>query len=105
MREGKSGECLRDKEVEFSVELELGTTPVHKSPYRMAPSYLKELKSQLQELLENGFIRPNSLPWGAPVLFVKKKDGTFRECIELRVLNKVTTEKIYPLHRIDDLFN
>jgi hypothetical protein len=71
----------------------------------MAPMELIELKVQLQELLDKGFIRPNNSPWGAPILFVKKKDGTLRLCIDYRQLNKVTMKKKYPLLRIDDLFN
>ena len=71
----------------------------------MAPSELKELKVQLQELLEKDFIRPSFSPWGAPVLFVKKKDGTLRLCIDYRELNKVTIKNKYPLPRIDDLFD
>ncbi|KAA3455852.1 Transposon Ty3-G Gag-Pol polyprotein [Gossypium australe] len=75
-------------EVEFGIELLLGTTPISIAPYRMAPTELKELKSQLQELTDRGFVRPSFLPWGAPVLFVKKKDGTMRMCIDYRQLNK-----------------
>ena len=71
----------------------------------MAPLELKELKLQLQELLEKGFIRPSVSPWGAPVLFVKRKDGTLRLCIDYRQLNKLTVKNKYPLHRIDDLFD
>ena len=74
-------------------------------PYRMAPAELKELKEQLQELLDKGFIRPNTSPWGAPALFVKKKDGTLRLCIDYRELNKVIVMNKYPLPRIDDLFD
>ena len=73
--------------------------------YRMAPTELKELKSQLQELLDKGFIRPSVSPWGAPVLFVKKKDGTLRMCIDYRQINKVTVKNKYPLPRIEDLFD
>ena len=71
----------------------------------MAPAELKDLKAQLQELLSKGFIRPSASPWGAPVLFVKKKDGSFRMCIDYRQLNKVTVKNKYPLPRIDDLFD
>ncbi|KAL4025729.1 hypothetical protein IC575_014134 [Cucumis melo] len=71
----------------------------------MAPAELKELKVQLQELLDKGFIRPSVSPWGAPVLFVKKKDGSMRLCIDYRELNKVTVKNRYPLPRIDDLFD
>ena len=76
-----------------------------RAPYRMAPTELKELKSQLQELLDKGFIRPSVSPWGAPVLFVKKKDGTLRMCIDYRQINKVTVKNKYPLPRIEDLFD
>ncbi|RVW22924.1 Retrovirus-related Pol polyprotein from transposon 17.6 [Vitis vinifera] len=82
-----------------------GTGPMSKAPYRMAPVELKELKVQLQELLDKGFIRPSVSPWGAPVLFVKKKDGSMRLCIDYRELNKVTVRNKYPLPRIDDLFD
>ena len=71
----------------------------------MAPLELKELKIQLQELLDKGFIKPTVSPWGAPVLFVKKKDGSMRLCIDYRELNKVTLRNKYPLPQIDDLFN
>ncbi|KAL0543893.1 hypothetical protein IC582_018998 [Cucumis melo] len=93
------------REVEFAIELEPGTVPISRAPYRMAPAELKELKVQLQELLDKGFIRPSVSPWGAPVLFVKKKDGSMRLCIDYRELNKVTVKNRYPLPRIDDLFN
>ena len=73
--------------------------------FRLAPAELKELKEQLQELLDKGFIRPSTSPWGAPVLFVKKKDGTLRLCIDYKELNKVTVKNKYPLPRIDDLFD
>nr|GFC94266.1 putative reverse transcriptase domain, aspartic peptidase domain protein [Tanacetum cinerariifolium] len=92
-------------EVEFNIELIPGTEPISKAPYRMAPIELKELKDQLQELLERGFIHPSVSPWGAPVLFVKKKDGSMRLCIEYRELNKITIQNRYPLPRIDDLFD
>ena len=82
-----------------------GIAPVSKAPYRMAPVELKELQIQLQELLDKGFIRPSHSPWGAPVLFVKKKDGTLRMCIDDRELNKLTIKNKYPLPRIDDLFD
>ncbi|KAL5548161.1 hypothetical protein UlMin_003392 [Ulmus minor] len=94
-----------DREVTFEIELVPGTTPISKAPYRMAPMELKELQTQLQELLDKGFIRPSHSPWGAPVLFVKKKDGTLRMCIDYRELNKVTIKNKYPLPRIDDLFD
>ncbi|KAG8472702.1 hypothetical protein CXB51_034564 [Gossypium anomalum] len=93
------------REVEFGIELVPGTTPISIAPYRMAPTELKELKAQLQELTDKGFARPSFSPWGAPVLFVKKKDGTMRLCIDYRQLNKVTIKNKYPLPRIDDLFD
>ena len=71
-----------DRQVEFTIDLEPGSAPVSKAPYRMAPKELDELKVQLQELLDLGFIRPSVSPWGAPVLFVKKKDGTMRMCVD-----------------------
>ncbi|KAK8942729.1 hypothetical protein KSP39_PZI009417 [Platanthera zijinensis] len=94
-----------DREVEFSIDVEPGTRPLSKAPYRMAPRELEELRSQLDELLERGYIRPSSSPWGAPVLFVKKKDGSMRLCIDYRDLNKVTIKNKYPLPRVDDLFD
>ncbi|GJR97309.1 putative reverse transcriptase domain-containing protein [Tanacetum coccineum] len=93
------------RDVEFNIELIPGAEPILKAPYRMAPIELKELKDQLQELLERGFIRPSVSPWGAPVLFVKKKDGSMRLCIDYRELNKITIRNRYPLPRIDDLFD
>ncbi|GJT10804.1 putative nucleotidyltransferase, ribonuclease H [Tanacetum coccineum] len=93
------------REIEFGIELIPGAEPISKAPYRMAPVELKELKEQLQEMLENGFIRPSVSPWGAPVLFVKKKDGSMRLCIDYRELNRITIRNRYPLPRIDDLFD
>ncbi|GJU04910.1 retrovirus-related pol polyprotein from transposon TNT 1-94 [Tanacetum coccineum] len=84
---------------------ELRATPVARAPYRLAPSEMQELSNQLQELADRGFIRPSTSPWGAPVLFVKKKDGSFRMCIDYRELNKLTVKNRYPLPRIDDLFD
>ncbi|GJU12183.1 hypothetical protein Tco_1134579 [Tanacetum coccineum] len=92
------------RQVEFRIDLVPGATPVARAPYRLAPSEMKELAEQLQELTDKGFIRPSSSPWGAPVLFVKKKDGSFRMCIDYRELNKLTVKNRYPLPRIDDLF-
>ncbi|KAG7583636.1 Ribonuclease H-like superfamily [Arabidopsis suecica] len=94
-----------DRSDPFTIELEPGTTPVSKAPYRMAPAEMAKLKKQLEELLDKGFIRPSSSPWGAPVLFVKKKDGSFRLCIDYRGLNKVTVKNKYPLPRIDELLD
>nr|GEW20752.1 putative reverse transcriptase domain-containing protein [Tanacetum cinerariifolium] len=85
--------------------IERGTAPVARTPYQLVPSEMKELAKQLQELSEKGFIRPSSSPWGAPVLFVKKKDESFRMCIDSRELNKLTAKNRYPLPRIDDLFD
>ena len=94
-----------DRELEFEIELLSGSAPISIPPYRMAPTELKELKVQLQDLVDKGFIRPSVSPWGAPVLFVKKKDGTLRLCIDYRQLNKITIKNKYPLPRIDDLFD
>ncbi|GJS66577.1 putative reverse transcriptase domain-containing protein [Tanacetum coccineum] len=93
------------RQVEFQIDLMPGAAPVARAPYRLAPSEMKELSEQLQELSDKGFIRPSSSPWGAPVLFVKKKDGSFRMCIDYRELNKLTVKNRYPLPRIDDLFD
>ncbi|GJT67890.1 putative reverse transcriptase domain-containing protein [Tanacetum coccineum] len=93
------------RQVEFRIDLVPGAAPVARAPYRLAPSEMKELAEQLQELTDKGFIRPSSSPWGAPVLFVKKKDGSFRMCIDYRELNKLTVKNRYPLPRIDDLFD
>ncbi|GKD29529.1 putative reverse transcriptase domain-containing protein [Tanacetum coccineum] len=91
--------------VEFQIDLIPGAALVARAPYRLAPSKMKELSEQLQELSDKGFIKPSSSPWGAPVLFVKKKDGSFRMCIDYRELNKLTVKNRYPLPRIDDLFD
>ncbi|GJU52810.1 putative reverse transcriptase domain-containing protein [Tanacetum coccineum] len=93
------------RQVEFQIDLVPGAAPVARAPYRLAPSEMKELAEQLQELSDKGFIRPSSSPWGAPVLFVKKKDGSFRMCIDYRELNKLTVKNRYPLPRIYDLFD
>ncbi|RVW21348.1 Transposon Ty3-G Gag-Pol polyprotein [Vitis vinifera] len=94
-----------EREVEFIIDLAPGTASISKAPYRMAPLELKELKIQLQELLDKGFIRPSVSPWGALVLFVKKNDGSMRLCIDYRELNKVMVRNKYLLPRIDDLFD
>lgn len=93
------------RQVEFRIDLVPGAAPVAKAPYRLAPCKMQELSEQLKELSDKGFIRPSSSPWGAPVLFVKKKDGSFRMCIDYWELNKLTVKNRYPLHRIDDLFD
>nr|GFD18327.1 putative reverse transcriptase domain-containing protein [Tanacetum cinerariifolium] len=93
------------REVEFKIELVPGAALVARAPYRLAPSEMKELAKKLQELSDKGFIRPSSSTWGASVLFVKKKDGSFRMSIDYRELNKFTIKNCYPLLRIDDLFD
>ncbi|GJZ72981.1 putative reverse transcriptase domain-containing protein [Tanacetum coccineum] len=93
------------RQVEFQIDLVPGAAPVARAPYRLAPSEMKELSEQLKELSDKGFIRPSSSPWGALVLFVKKKDGSFRMCIDYRELNKLTVKNRYPLPKIDDLFD
>ncbi|GJZ64197.1 putative reverse transcriptase domain-containing protein [Tanacetum coccineum] len=93
------------RQVKFQIDLVPGAAPVARAPYRLAPSEMEELSTQLQELSDKGFIRPSSSPWGAPVLFVKKKDDSFRMCIDYRELNKLTVKNRYPLPRIDDLFD
>ena len=90
--------------MDLSIEVVQGTTPISRAPYRMTPTELKELKTQLQELLDKGFILPSVSPWGAPILFVKQKDGTLRMCIDYRQINKVTDKNKYPLLRIEDFF-
>jgi len=93
------------REIDFHIELVPEAAPVSRAPYRLAPGELKELKSQLKELTDKGYIRPSQSPWGAPVIFVKKKDGSLRMCIDYRGLNKLTVKNKYPLPRIDDLFD
>jgi hypothetical protein len=94
-----------DRDVEFVIDLLPGTAPISKRTYRMSSTQLIELKKHIKELLEKGFIRPSSSPWGAPVIFVEKKDGTQRMCVDYRLLNEVTTKNKYPLPRIEDLFD
>jgi hypothetical protein len=94
-----------DRDVDFVIELQPGTTRISKRPYRIQPKELAELKVQLQELLDKGYICPSSSPWGSPALFVKKKDGSLRMCVDYRPLNAVTIKNKYPLPRIDVLFD
>ncbi|PKA50671.1 RNA-directed DNA polymerase like [Apostasia shenzhenica] len=94
-----------NREVKFSIELVPETGPISKAPYRIATAELLELKTQIQEMLDKKYIHPSKSPWGAPVLFVKKKDGSLRMCIDFRELNRVTVKNKYPLPRIDDLFD
>ncbi|KAH0728122.1 hypothetical protein KY284_003987 [Solanum tuberosum] len=94
-----------EREIDFGIDLLPDTQPISIPPYRMAPAELKELKEQLRDLLEKGFIRPSQSPWDAPVLFVKKKDGSLKMCIDYRQPNRVTVKNKYPLPRIADLFN
>ena len=91
--------------MDFVIELHPSTSPISMTPYRMTSVELQELKVQIQDLLDRGFIRPSTSPWGAPVLFAKKKDKTLRLCIDYRQLNRVTIKNRYPLPRIDDLFD
>ena len=91
--------------VDFGIELHPSTSLISMTPHRMTPVELHELIVELQELLEKGFIKPSTSPWGAPVLFAKKKDKTIRLCIDYRQFNRVTIKNRYPLPRIDDLFN
>jgi hypothetical protein len=94
-----------DRDIKFVIELKLATTPIYKTHYRMATLELADLKEHIKELLEKGFIRPSSSPWGAPVIFVLKKDGTQRLCVDYCALNEVTVKNKYPLPRFDDLFD
>ena len=93
------------RDVEYTIDLLPGTDPISLTPYRMAPAELRKLKTQLKELVDKGFIQPSISPWGAPMLFVRKKDRTLRLCIDYRQLNRVTIKNRYPLPRIDDLFD
>jgi hypothetical protein len=94
-----------DQDIEFVIELKPGTSPLYKTPYRMATLELAELKEHIKELLEKGFIRPSSSPRGVPMIFVPKKDGTQKLCVDYHALNEVTVKNKYPLPRIDDLFD
>ena len=93
------------RDVDFIIKLHPGTSPISMTPHRMTPAELQELKVQLQELLDRGFIILSTSPWGAPVLFAKKRDKTLRLCIDYRQLNRATSKNRYPLLRIDDLFD
>nr|GEZ62147.1 retrotransposon protein, putative, Ty3-gypsy subclass [Tanacetum cinerariifolium] len=93
------------RQVKFQIDLVPGAAPVARAPYRLTPAEMQELSTQLQELSDKGFIRPSSSPWGTPVLFVKKKVGSFRMCIDYRKLKKLTVKNQYPLSRIDELFD
>jgi hypothetical protein len=94
-----------DRDIEFVIELKPGIAPIYKTLFRMATLELAELKEHIKELLEKGFIRPTSSPWGAHMIFVPKKDGTQRLCMDYRALNEVTIKNKYLLSRIDDLFD
>jgi hypothetical protein len=94
-----------DRNIEFIIELQPGTAPISKRPYRMPPNELAELKIQLQDLLDKGVIHPSASPWGCPALFVKKKDNSLRLCVDYRPLNAVTIKNKYALPRIDILFD
>jgi hypothetical protein len=94
-----------DRNIEFAIELQPGTTPIYRRPYRMPPNELAELKKQLQELLDKGYIHPSTSPWSCPALFVKKKDRSLRMCVDYRPLNAITIKNKYPLPQIDILFD
>jgi hypothetical protein len=94
-----------ERDVEFVIELKPDTTPISRRSYRMPPNELAELKTQLQDLLEKGFIRPSSSPRGCPAIFVKKKDQTLRMCVDYRPLNEVSIKNKYPIPQINILFN
>jgi hypothetical protein len=94
-----------DRDIEFIIELQPGKAPISKKSYRMPPNELSELETQLQDLLDKGFIRPSASLWGCPALFVKKKDNSLRLCVDYRPLNAVTIKNKYPLPRIDILFD
>jgi hypothetical protein len=94
-----------NRDVEFIIELQPGTTPISRRPYKMTPKELVELKVQLNELLDKGYIHPSYSPWGCPALFMKKKDHSLRLCVDYRPLNAVTIKNKYPLPHIDILFD
>ena len=93
------------RDIDFCIDLVPGAEPISRAPYRMTTQELSELRLQLEDLLAKGCIRPSVSPWGVPVLFVKKKDGSLHLCIDYRQLNKVTIKNRYPLPRINDLFD
>jgi hypothetical protein len=94
-----------DRDIEFVIEWKPGTAPIYKTPYRITTAELAELKEHIKELLQKGFMHPSSSPWGAPVIFVPKKDGTQRLCVDYHALNEVIVKNKYPLPRIDDLLD
>jgi hypothetical protein len=94
-----------ERELEFTIDLKPGAEPTARTPYQMSTPELQELKIQLKELLDLGLIRPSVSPWGAPVIFIRKKDGSWRIFIDYHQLNKATIKNQYPLPRIDDLFD
>jgi hypothetical protein len=96
---------LPERELEFTIDLKPGNEPIARTPYRMSTPELQELKMQLKELMDLGLIRPSVSPWGAPVIFIRKKDGSWRICIDYHQLNKAMIKNQYPLPRIDDLFD
>lgn len=91
-----------DRDINFCIDLEHGNRPIYVPPYHMAPAKLRDLKSQIQKLLDKDFIRPSALPWGSPVCFLMKKDGSIRMCIDYQQLNMVTIRNKYPLPIIDE---
>jgi hypothetical protein len=93
-----------DRDIEFVIELKPGTALIYRTPFWMTTPELAELKEHINELLMKGFIHPRSSPWGAPMIFVPKKDGTQRLCVDYHAMNEVTVKNKYPLPRIDDLF-
>jgi hypothetical protein len=98
-------DMLPDRDVEFTIELQPGMSPISKRPYKITPKELAELKVQLNELMGKGFIRPSSSPWGCPALFMKKKNQSLRLCVDYRPLNAITIKNKYPLPHIDILFD
>jgi hypothetical protein len=105
MPEELPDELPSKRQVDHAIEVMLRVAPPSKAPYRMSHEELKKLKVQLKELLAKGYIKPSKSPYGEPVLFVHKKDGTLRMCVDYRTLNKVIVKNRYPLPRIDDLFD